>query len=82
MSTPFSLVEARKRFSELVNRAAHGEEIVITLRGKRVARLVPTAKPEARVPNGSLVERIRRRRAQSSLGQVASIRDLIEDGRL
>jgi prevent-host-death family protein len=49
MSTPFSLVEARKRFSELVNRAAHGEEIVITRRGKRVARLVPTAEPEARV---------------------------------
>ena len=33
--------DAKKRFSELLAKAEHGEEIVITRRGRPVARLVP-----------------------------------------
>ncbi|HEX3535136.1 MAG TPA: type II toxin-antitoxin system prevent-host-death family antitoxin [Stellaceae bacterium] len=36
-----SLADAKARLSELVERAAQGEEICITRRGKPVARLVP-----------------------------------------
>ncbi|UVK44806.1 type II toxin-antitoxin system prevent-host-death family antitoxin [Mesorhizobium sp. AR07] len=36
-----SITEARARLSELVRRAKAGEEIVITRRGKPVARLLP-----------------------------------------
>ena len=36
-----SIRMAKARFSELVERAAAGEEIVITRRGRPVARLVP-----------------------------------------
>ncbi|WP_348629130.1 type II toxin-antitoxin system prevent-host-death family antitoxin [Mesorhizobium sp. WSM4308] len=36
-----SITEARARLPELVRRAKAGEEIVITRRGKPVARLLP-----------------------------------------
>jgi prevent-host-death family protein len=35
------IVEARRNLSALLERIRHGEEIVITRRGKAVARLVP-----------------------------------------
>lgn len=44
--------QARERFSELLDRAARGEEVVILRRGKPVVRLAPAraAKPE-RLPD-------------------------------
>ena len=38
---PVNIKEARRRLSELVDAAERGESIVITRRGKEVARLVP-----------------------------------------
>ena len=38
---PINLKEARKRLSDLVRAAEHGETVTITRRGKPVARLVP-----------------------------------------
>ena len=40
--------EARRRFSDLVKAAEQGESVVITRRGKPVARLVPPAKGRRR----------------------------------
>lgn len=40
---PINLKEARRRLSELVKAAERGESIVITRRGKEVARIVPLA---------------------------------------
>ena len=37
------LFEAKNRLSELVDRAERGEEVVITRRGKAVAKLVPVS---------------------------------------
>ena len=45
---PVSLKEARMHFSDLVRAAEHGESVVITRRGKTVARIMP---PEAK-PSG------------------------------
>ena len=39
-----SLKEARKRLGQLVKAAERGESVVITRRGRRVARLVPEEK--------------------------------------
>lgn len=39
----FGLDEARARFSQLVERAAGGEDVVIARNGRPVARLVPIA---------------------------------------
>jgi prevent-host-death family protein len=43
MNKPVGAFEAKTHFSELLECAEHGEEIVITRRGKAVARLVPIA---------------------------------------
>lgn len=45
MSKPVSLYDAKTHLSELVERAASGEEIVITKAGKPKARLVPLRAP-------------------------------------
>lgn len=40
-----SVAEAKARFSELVARAADGESVQITRRGKPVAQITPIRKP-------------------------------------
>ncbi len=51
MAKPVNIYEAKTRFSQLVDRAAAGEEIVIAKAGRPVARLVPLAqKLPRRVP--------------------------------
>lgn len=42
--------EARGKISYLLNRAIDGEEIIITKRGKRAARLVPIANEGKSLP--------------------------------
>lgn len=44
----FGVHEAKTHFSSLLRRAAAGEEILITRRGKRVARLVRIQQPRHR----------------------------------
>ena len=41
MSKPVNLYDAKTKLSELVDRAAAGEEVIIAKAGKPVARLVP-----------------------------------------
>ena len=45
-----NVAEAKARLSELVQRAAGGEEIIIARNGQPQARLVPLATQQARVP--------------------------------
>ncbi len=49
---PVNIYDAKTHLSELVQRAAAGEEIVIARNGKPVARLVALASPPARRPGG------------------------------
>jgi prevent-host-death family protein len=49
-----NLADAKARLSELVERAAQGEEICITRRGKPVARLVPDRPPRKPVDVAAL----------------------------
>ena len=79
--TTVGIFEAKNRLSELVERAARGEEIVITRRGERVARLMPPQAPDALGQARSLAVRIRESRAGQTLGGGVAIRDLIEEGR-
>ena len=80
MST-LGIFEAKNRLSELVERAARGEEIVITRRGQSVARLMPPARPNAQGQAQALAERIRRSRAGHALGTGALLREMVEEGR-
>jgi prevent-host-death family protein len=48
MGDRFNIYDAKTRLSELVDRAAAGEEIVIAKAGKPRARLAPLASPNNR----------------------------------
>ena len=63
--------EARSQFSTLLDKVEQGEEIVITRRGKKVARLVPPERNDISLPS------LKRFRASiqltgNSLGQTVS----------
>jgi len=45
--SPVSLKEARKCLGEIVDAAEHGETVVITRRGRQVARICPVEKSPA-----------------------------------
>jgi len=95
--TTVGIFEAKNRLSELVERAARGEEIVITRRGEHVARLMPPRVPDALGQAHALASRIRhsrsgqvQRRVDGEVqvgvpgqlpGNGTSIREMIEEGR-
>jgi prevent-host-death family protein len=72
--------EAKNRLGSLLNRVEQGEEIVITRRGKPVAKLVPA---------GAEFDRVKARRAVAGLLDASrgltlgglKIKDLINEGR-
>ena len=72
--------EAKSKLGQLLDHVEHGEEIVITRRGRAVARLVPAA---------SGVDRDKGRRAVAGILELSKgvtlgglrIKDLINEGR-
>lgn len=72
--------EAKSRLGSLLDRVEHGEEIMITRRGKAVAKLVPADggfdRDKARRAAAGLIEASR----GLSLAGI-KIRELIEEGR-
>ncbi|TVS11399.1 MAG: type II toxin-antitoxin system prevent-host-death family antitoxin [Gammaproteobacteria bacterium] len=75
--TSVTLAEAKARLSELTERAAAGEEVVITKRGRPVARLSRVTQSKRSVD----VERLRRltatmaRQAESGEDVIRRLRD-------
>ena len=72
--------EARNRLGQLLDRVETGEEVVITRRGKVVARMVPET-PSDRERGQRAAARIRALRKEGALGGL-SIKDLIGEGRM
>jgi prevent-host-death family protein len=58
--TTYSVAEAKNSLPKLINRALHGEEVVITRRGKPVAELRPVQRVPA--PPRGIYEWLRSRR--------------------
>lgn len=58
MGKPVNLYEAKTHLSELVERAARGEEVIIAKAGEPKARLVPLARPVKRRKPGDWKGRI------------------------
>jgi len=79
MST-FSSYEAKTHLSELLNRAAKGEQITITKHGVPVALLVSSRKEVRRPDLSSVIQGIREFRREHALGGI-SLKELIEEGR-
>jgi prevent-host-death family protein len=73
--------EAKTRLGQLLDRVEAGEEIIITRRGKAVARLVPPLLGFDRERAHAAARRIRTNRAGITLGGLR-INDLIQEGRL
>jgi len=73
--------EAKNRLSELLRRAAAGEEFAITNRGRVIARLVPPAETFDREEARAAAGRIRARRKGVFLRGL-KIKALIGEGRL
>lgn len=48
MTETLSVADAKRRFSELIDRVGHGERFVVTRRGKPVLGLVPVTDAEVR----------------------------------
>jgi prevent-host-death family protein len=81
----FAAAEAKARFSELLDRAEAGEEIIIRRHGRVVAKLAPVGESDA--------EAVARRRAARldwtayrkahniRLGDDLTVRQLIDEGR-
>jgi prevent-host-death family protein len=72
--------EAKNRLSELLERVARGEEIVITRRGEAVARLVPASPSDSREAREQAIRALREARKGVRLRGL-SIRKLVEEGR-
>ena len=72
--------EAKSKLGQLLDWVEAGEEIVITRRGKIVARLVPPGSAFDRERAQAAVRRIREMRKGVTLGGL-KIKDLINEGR-
>ena len=72
--------EAKNRLGTLLDWVERGEEVVITRRGKPVARLVPEGPRVDREAAREAAHRIRGMSRGVRLGGI-EIKDLIEDGR-
>jgi len=73
-------VEAKSRLGQLLDWVEVGEEIIITRRGKAVARLTSPDQSVDRERAQGAAARIRARRRGVTLGGLA-IKDLINEGR-
>ena len=73
--------EAKSRLGQLLDWVEAGEEVVITRRGKVVARMVPPNVAFDRERGRRAVQRIREMRKGVTLGGLA-IKSLINEGRL
>lgn len=72
--------EAKTRLGQLLDQVEAGEEVLITHRGKAVARLVPHVFPLDPERAHTAAAAIRSLRKGVTLGQ-CTIKDLISDGR-
>ena len=74
------LFEAKQKLSELVERAARGERIGITRRGKLVASIGPA--PNEKADLREVFDRIEQIRRRAKKVRGVTVRTLIEEGRM
>ena len=78
--TSMGAYEAKTHFSELLDRAAAGEEITITRHGHPVAKLVPVQPQKSTEERRAAIEKWKSLSKGLTLGGL-KIRDLIDEGR-
>jgi prevent-host-death family protein len=65
--TTVGAFEAKTHFAQLLQRVERGEEVVITRRGKEVARLVPAATKHDKEAAMAVFRRLRERARQAGV---------------
>jgi prevent-host-death family protein len=76
----FGSFEAKNKFANLLDQVERGDEVVITRRGKPVAKLVPYRKAAGESHAAAAAARILARSKKVELGDL-ELKDLIEEGR-
>lgn len=71
------VLEAKTRFSELIERAGKGEEIVVTKHGEPVARIEGVDRPMPAASLDALLNRVKARRA--TLGRKSETDEILRD---
>lgn len=74
------IYEAKSKLSQLVEKAEAGEEVVLTRRGRPVAKIVSVA-PAARRDRARLLREIRALARRVRIPKRISIREIIAEGR-
>lgn len=81
-TTVIAASDAKAKFSELLERARHGEGFAITLHGEEVARLVPSQGPSLSEVQSAIAEMKSKRLTLNPPGKPRlRLRDLINEGR-
>lgn len=75
------IYEAKSRLSQLVEKAESGEEVILTRRGKPVAKLVNVVAPSARRHRAQLLRQIRALSKRVRIPRSISIQDIVAEGR-
>jgi prevent-host-death family protein len=78
--TTVNALQARAHFSDLLNRVAQGEKIVITRHGVPAALLVPVEEMSAKMTHQEIVERMHALRKRVKRGKM-SLREMVVEGR-
>ena len=78
--TEIGSFEAKNKLSEILQRVERGEEVVITRRGKPVAKIVPIVSAFDRERARKAAHDILERSKTASLGGL-KIKDLVNEGR-
>lgn len=77
-----TLRETKAKLSEMVKRASKGEEVIITVHGKEVAKLVGLAKPPEKLDKKKwLAELAGLRRKYSTGKRGRSAEEIVSEGR-
>ena len=74
-----TLRETKAKLSEMVKRAAAGEEVLITVHGKEVAKLVGLPKPARKLDKKTWVAELARLRRKYSTGRVTMTAQQLQD---
>jgi prevent-host-death family protein len=74
-----TLREAKARLSEMVKRASRGEEVVITVHGKKTAKLVGLARQQNKMDKEKWLKRLERLRQESWTGRYGKTAQEIQD---
>ncbi len=74
------IYEAKSKLSRLVERAEAGEEIVLTRRGRAIAKIVGVAPPSSR-DREALLREVRALSRKVKIPKRISIQELVSEGR-